>query len=69
MPQFNFTVPRTTPPGQYLMRFEYIMPGASKDWPQYFINCALVNIIGPGGGTPTGFAKFPGSYDPEDIGT
>jgi len=51
------------------MRFEYIMPGASKDWPQYFINCALVNIIGPGGGTPTGFAKFPGSYDPEDIGT
>jgi hypothetical protein len=32
------------------------------------VNCALVNIIGSGGGTPTGFIKFPNAYDVEDPG-
>lgn len=32
---------------------------------QFFLNCAQVNIIGPGGGNLDGypFAKFPGAYD------
>lgn len=37
---------------------------------QWFINCAHINVIGPGGGTLDGypFAKFPGSYDYMDSG-
>lgn len=50
------------------MRFEYIYPTSDFNQTQWFINCALVNIVGPGGGIPTGFARFPGAYDPEDPG-
>jgi len=35
---------------------------------QWYINCAHVNIIGPGGGTPTEFARFPGTYTDDDPG-
>ncbi|KAK4032570.1 glycosyl hydrolase family 61-domain-containing protein [Parachaetomium inaequale] len=65
---FNFTIPKTTPPGKYLMRIENFMPTASKYYLQFYINCAFVNIIGPGGGTPTEFVRFPGSYQDEDPG-
>ncbi|KAK3314050.1 glycosyl hydrolase family 61-domain-containing protein [Apodospora peruviana] len=60
---FNFTIPKATPPGKYLMRFEQWMPTHIFNYSQWYVNCAEVNIIGPGGGTPTGFAKFPGTYD------
>ena len=70
--QFNFTLPATTPPGAYLLRFEYFMPTSLVNKTQWFINCALVNIHGPNPavkpGTPQGFVKFPGAYDPEDPG-
>ncbi|KXX81539.1 putative endo-beta-1,4-glucanase D [Madurella mycetomatis] len=67
-PDFNFTIPETTPPGRYLMRIENFMPTNRFNYSQWFINCAHINIIGPGGGTPTGFAKFPGTYKIEDPG-
>lgn len=66
--EFNFTIPKTTPPGKYLMRIENIFPTHMYDYSQWYINCAQVNIIGPGGGTPTQFAKFPGTYDINDPG-
>ncbi|KAK3290382.1 glycosyl hydrolase family 61-domain-containing protein [Chaetomium fimeti] len=59
---FNFTIPETTPPGKYLMRIEQFMPTYDRNYTQWYVNCAHVNIIGPGGGTPTGFARFPGTY-------
>lgn len=65
---FNFTIPATTPPGKYLMRIEQFYPTSFKDYSQWYVNCAHVNIIGEGGGTPTGFAKFPGTYRPDDPG-
>lgn len=65
---FNFTIPKTTPPGKYLMRIENFMPTNTLSYQQFYVNCAFVNIIGPGGGTPTGFARFPGTYQPEDPG-
>ncbi|KAJ4301434.1 hypothetical protein N0V90_003526 [Kalmusia sp. IMI 367209] len=70
---YNFTLPRTTPPGAYLLRFEYIYPNSySAGFVQFFVNCALVNIHAPDAsvkpGTPTGFVKFPGAYEPDDIG-
>jgi hypothetical protein len=65
---FNFTIPKTTPPGKYLMRIEQFMPTAYTGYEQFYVNCAFVNIIGPGGGTPTGFARFPGTYKQGDPG-
>lgn len=59
---FNFTIPKTTPPGRYLMRIEQFMPTQFDNYCQWYVNCAHVNIIGPGGGTPTEFARFPGTY-------
>jgi hypothetical protein len=50
------------------MRIENFMPTERTDYQQFYVNCAFVNIIGPGGGTPTGFVKFPGAYAPEDPG-
>jgi hypothetical protein len=44
------------------MRIEQWMPTSMTNYSQWYVNCAHVNIIGPGGGTPTGFARFPGTY-------
>lgn len=68
--QFNVTLPRTTPPGSYLMRVEMIYPNVLPDTKgtQFYVNCAQVNVIGPGGGTPKGFVKFPGAYTPNTPG-
>ncbi|KAF2677311.1 lytic polysaccharide monooxygenase, partial [Lentithecium fluviatile CBS 122367] len=55
------TVSMTTPPGQYLLRVEQIYPSLGNE-SQFYVNCAQINIIGPGGGTPTDFARFPGTY-------
>lgn len=65
---FNFTIPLRTPPGRYLMRIEQFMPTKISDYTQWYVNCAHVNIIGPGGGTPEGFAKFPGTYVGDEPG-
>lgn len=64
--QFNFTIPQTTPPGKYLLRIEQFMPTEEFNYSQWYVNCAHVNIIGPGGGKPTEFAKFPGTYRIDD---
>jgi hypothetical protein len=45
------------------MRIEQFMPTHMVNYTQWYVNCAHVNIMGTGGGTPTGFAKFPGTYD------
>lgn len=50
------------------MRIENIFPENNPGYRQFYVNCALVNIIGPGGGVPKGFAKFPGTYKEEDPG-
>jgi hypothetical protein len=42
------------------------MPTDIFGYSQWYINCAHVNIIGPGGGNPTSFAQFPGTYKIED---
>lgn len=44
------------------MRMEQFYPAALASRSQFYVNCAHVNIIGPGGGTPTGLARFPGTY-------
>jgi hypothetical protein len=46
----NFTIPKTTPPGKYLLRMEQwwvLKPASSIQW---YVNCAQINVVGPGGG-------------------
>jgi hypothetical protein len=50
------------------MRIEQFMPTSTTGYEQFYVNCAFVNIIGPGGGTPTEFARFPGAYKQGDPG-
>jgi len=51
MLQANFTVPKTTPPGKYLLRMEMIY-GIVHNFnvTQFYINCAHIEVNGPGGG-------------------
>jgi hypothetical protein len=46
----NFTIPKTTPPGKYLLRVEQWWPLKPPSSVQWYVNCAQVNVIGPGGG-------------------
>lgn len=45
--QVNGTIPASTPPGKYLLRVEQF---AFSPYPQFYVNCAHVNVVGPGGG-------------------
>ncbi|KAI1337334.1 glycosyl hydrolase family 61-domain-containing protein [Xylariaceae sp. FL0016] len=67
-PQYNFTIPASTPPGKYLLRIEQFMPTAIYNVTQWYPNCAQINVLGKGGGVPTGFARFPGTYKVDDPG-
>lgn len=61
--QVNFTIPKLTPSGKYLLRFEQFM------YPQWYVNCAHVNIISDSKVTvPENypFATFPGTYKDSD---
>jgi len=46
----RFTIPMTTPPGKYLLRIEHFQPHQSLNKTQWYVNCAQIDVIGPGGG-------------------
>ena len=52
------------------MRVEMIYPNVLPDTlgTQFYVNCAQVNILGDGGGTPKDFVKFPGAYTKDTPG-
>ena len=61
--QWNFTIPRTTPPGHYLIRWESIFPNTQDA--QFYVNCAHVRIVNEGVAVePEGkyLVKIPGVY-------
>ncbi|KAH7110100.1 glycoside hydrolase [Dendryphion nanum] len=63
---WNFTIPATTPPGDYLLRFEHIypLPVDSIQGSQYYANCAHVRVLNANAniGTPGPLVKIPGVY-------
>lgn len=63
---WNFTIPATTPAGDYLLRFEHVypLPVDSLQGAQYYANCAHVRIVNPSAkvGTPGPTVKIPGVY-------
>ncbi|KAF2866960.1 glycosyl hydrolase family 61-domain-containing protein [Massariosphaeria phaeospora] len=66
--QMNFTIPKSTPPGKYLMRVEHLNIMTFYKSTQMYVNCAHVEISGPGGGNPGPMTKFPGAFDAKDAG-
>jgi hypothetical protein len=62
----NFTIPITTPPGKYLLRIEHFFPSGNLGQSQWFVNCAHIDVVGNGGGSPTQFVRFPNAYNDED---
>ncbi|KAF2688488.1 lytic polysaccharide monooxygenase [Lentithecium fluviatile CBS 122367] len=69
---WNPTIPKSTPPGKYLLRHEQIWPRPPQEeviqTTQFYVNCAQINVIGEGGGTPGPTVKFPGAYAADSPG-
>ncbi|KAH7093817.1 glycoside hydrolase [Auriculariales sp. MPI-PUGE-AT-0066] len=68
--QFTFTIPKSTPSGQYLLRGEQIalhLSGTSGG-AQFYLGCAQLNIVSGGSGSPSPLVAFPGAYKATDPG-
>lgn len=48
--KMNFTIPKTTPPGKYLIRVEHFNISPQFKQTQMFVNCAQVEVTGSGQG-------------------
>jgi hypothetical protein len=60
-------VPKDTPDGEYLMRFEHIGVHRSHvNQPEHYVSCVQVKVTGGGSGTPGPMVKFPGAYKDSD---
>jgi hypothetical protein len=65
--QVEFTLPRDTPPGQYLVRVEHIaIHGAQSGDTEFYYECAQIEVGGNGSGNPGPLVKIPGLYDSND---
>ncbi|KAK3357257.1 glycoside hydrolase [Lasiosphaeria hispida] len=72
----NFTIPATTPPGQYLLRVEHLYVRYPLGTTQFYIACAQVDVFRPPGRgvtvaktpDPEYMARFPGAYQLSDEG-
>jgi len=67
---FNFTIPKSTPNGQYLLRGEQIAlhVASTSEGAQFYLACAQINIVGGGSGKPSPTVAFPGAYSATDPG-
>ncbi|KFY18012.1 hypothetical protein V491_04885 [Pseudogymnoascus sp. VKM F-3775] len=68
--QYTFTIPSSTPPGEYLLRIEHIAlhSASTAGGAQFYISCAQINISGSGSGSPSPTIKLPGGYSATDPG-
>jgi len=62
--QVTFTIPKSTPNGQYLIRVEQIALHLAETYQgaQFYLACAQVNVVGGGSGKPPTTVAFPGVY-------
>jgi len=68
--QVNFAIPKNTPSGEYLIRFEQIglHVASSPNGAQFYLSCANIHITNGGSGTPGPLVAFPGAYKNTDPG-
>lgn len=64
MQQFTFTIPKSLPSGQYLIRGEHIALHSATNYggAQFYIACAQVNVANGGSGSPAPLVSIPGVY-------
>ncbi|KZP26625.1 lytic polysaccharide monooxygenase [Athelia psychrophila] len=64
LPGYTFTIPKTLPSGQYLIRSEHIAIHSASYYggAQFYLSCAQVTVTGGGSGTPSPLVAFPGEY-------
>ncbi|TFK97019.1 glycosyl hydrolase family 61-domain-containing protein [Pterulicium gracile] len=61
------TIPKDTPNGEYLVRFEHIgIHRSHVNQPEHYMSCVQVKVTGGGTGNPGPLVKFPGVYKPSD---
>ncbi|KAK8016648.1 hypothetical protein PG993_014837 [Apiospora rasikravindrae] len=67
--RIEYTIPKTIPPGEYLVRVEHIAIHESHvGKAQFYMECAQLKVEGAGGGTPGPLVKIPGMYKAADPG-
>ncbi|KAL5514765.1 hypothetical protein ACEPAG_2081 [Sanghuangporus baumii] len=59
------TIPAALPSGNYMIRHETLAIHTPNQ-PQFYPECAQLQITGGGSGNPSPTVKFPGGYDPND---
>ncbi|KAJ4987650.1 Polysaccharide monooxygenase Cel61a 4 [Stagonosporopsis vannaccii] len=60
-------IPKDTPNGEYLVRFEHIGVHRSHvNQPEHYVSCLQVKVQGGGSGSPGPMVKFPGAYKATD---
>lgn len=66
----SFTIPPSTPSGDYLFRVEHIglHSASAAGGAQFYISCAQITVTGGGSGTPGPLVAFPGAYKATDPG-
>ena len=51
--EFTTTIPKNTPPGEYLARIEQIALHLGTGVPEIFVSCAQIKVTGSGTGNPS----------------
>ncbi|PFH48711.1 lytic polysaccharide monooxygenase [Amanita thiersii Skay4041] len=66
----TFTVPRSLPSGQYLVRMEAIALHSASTFQgaQFYISCGQINVTGGGSGSPGPLVSIPGVYTGNEPG-
>nr|4B5Q_A Chain A, GLYCOSIDE HYDROLASE FAMILY 61 PROTEIN D [Phanerodontia chrysosporium]4B5Q_B Chain B, GLYCOSIDE HYDROLASE FAMILY 61 PROTEIN D [Phanerodontia chrysosporium] len=62
--EVTFTIPKSLPSGQYLLRIEQIALHVASSYggAQFYIGCAQLNVENGGNGTPGPLVSIPGVY-------
>ncbi|KAF7318880.1 Lytic polysaccharide monooxygenase [Mycena chlorophos] len=60
----NFTLPKSLPSGQYLVRMESLALHLASTYQgaQWYISCGQVNVVNGGSGSPSPLVSIPGVY-------
>ncbi|KAI0344449.1 family 61 glycoside hydrolase [Trametopsis cervina] len=68
--QVTFTLPKSLPSGQYLLRVEQIALHVAQSFggAQFYISCAQINVTGGGSGKPGPLVSIPGVYTGREPG-
>jgi plastocyanin len=68
--QVTFTLPKSLPTGEYLVRVEHIglHSAGSAGGAQFYISCAQIKVENGGSGSPGPLVSFPGAYKASDPG-